>query len=326
MKDLDWNLLRSFLAVAETGSLTGAAKKLGASQPTLGRHISELEAAIGVALFHRTVRGQELTKTGGAFLAEAEKMRDAADTLARRASGAIDRLSGTVRITASVVIGTLVVPKIAARLRAAHPELEIEIIATDAVDNLLRRDADIAIRMVKPAQIDLVATRIGEIPIVAAAAQSYLDRKGRPEKMTDLLNHDILGMDRDEAILRGFAAMGFAVGRNFFKFRSDNHLVLWEALKAGVGISFAQAPLVSREPELELILPDLPLPPLPVWLTVHRDIRHAPRIRLVHEYLTDGLRAFMADHQFIRPGAGLHAAPIPSRPAGPDPEHRAPKR
>lgn len=293
MKDLDWNLLRSFLAVAETGSLTGAARKLGASQPTLGRHIAELEAEVGVSLFHRTVRGQELTKTGGTFLSEVEKMRDAADTLARRAAGSTDQLSGTVRITASVVIGTLVVPGIIAGLRTAHPELEIEIVATDGVDNLLRRDADIAIRMVKPSQIDLVATQLGDIPIVAGASRSYLDRRGRPEKMTDILDHDILGMDRDDAILRGFAAMSVAVGREFFKFRSDNHLVLWEAMKAGAGIGFAQAPLIAREPEIEVILPELPLPPLPVWLTVHRDIRHAPRIRLVHDHLSEGLRAFM---------------------------------
>jgi len=297
MKDLDWNLLRSFLAVAETGSLTGAGRKLGASQPTLGRHIAELEAEVGFSLFHRTVRGQELTETGGAFLTEVEKMRDAADTLARRIAGATDQLSGTVRITASVVIGTLVLPTIVARLRKEHPELEVEIVATDGVDNLLRRDADIAIRMAKPTQIDLVATHLGDIPIVAGASKSYLGSRGRPEKITDILDHDILGMDRDDAILRGFAAMGVAVGREFFKFRSDNHLVLWEAIKAGAGIGFAQAPLIAREPEIDVLLPDLPLPPLSVWLTVHRDIRHAPRIRLVHDHLSVGLRAFISGQE-----------------------------
>ena len=294
MTDPDWNLLKSFLAVAETGSLSAAARRLGQSQPTLGRHVAELESQIGTALFHRTARGQELTDTGADLLADVERMREAADAIARRAAGAAETLAGTVRITASVVIGALVLPPIVAAIRADHPELEIEIVATDAVDNLLRRDADIAIRMVRPEQLDLVTSHLGDIPIVACAAKTYLARKGRPQKLADLLDHDVLGLDRDDLILRGFAAMGHPVQRGFFKLRTDNHLVLWEAMKAGAGIGFAQAQLVAREPEVETFLPDLPLPPLPVWLTLHRDLRHAPRMRLVRDRLATALKAYIA--------------------------------
>ncbi len=294
MQDLDWNLLKSFLAVAETGSLTAAAKQLDASQPTLGRHVAELEAKMGTTLLRRTPRGQEVTEAGAAFLADVRAMREASDAILRRASGAEKQIRGTVRITASVMIGSVVLPRIVARLRSDHPDLEIEIVATDSVDNLLRRDADIAIRMVRPTQVDLVARHIGDIPLVAGATRDYLDRRGRPLQATDLLDHDILGFDRDDALQRGFAAFGVAIDRTFFKVRCDNHLVLWQAMKNGAGIGFGQQPLFAADPELETVLPDLDLPALPVWLTAHRDIRHAPRIRAVLERLEADLTDYMA--------------------------------
>lgn len=294
MDQPDWNLLRSFLAVAETGSLSAAARSLRLSQPTLGRHMADLEAQVGTPLLRRTALGQKLTEAGSDLVADIRQMRDAADAIARRATGAGDRMAGTVRITASVVIGTYVLPKILSTIRAEHPDLEIELVATDAVDNLLRRDADIAVRMVKPAQVDLVSSHLGDIAIVACAARCYIARRGRPTRMEELLDHDVLGLDRDEAILRGFAAMGFPVTRAFFRFRSDSHVVLWEAMKAGLGIGFAQAPLVRAEPEVEEVLSGLPIPPLPMFLTLHRDIRHAPRMRLVRDRLADGLKAYMA--------------------------------
>lgn len=299
MRDPDWNLLRSFLTVAEAGSLSAAARRLGLSQPTLGRHMAELEAQMGTPLLHRTPRGQEPTDAGAELLADAQRMREAADAIARRATGAADTLAGTVRITASVVIGTLVLPKIVAGIRADHPELEIEIVAVDTVDNLLRRDADIAVRMIRPEQIDLVSTHLGDIPIVACAAKSYIARRGRPSRLAELLEHDVLGYDRDEAILRGFAAMGMPVRRGFFRFRTDNHLVLWEAVKAGAGIGFAQSVLVKREPELEILMSGQAIATLPVWITLHRDIRHAPRMRLVRDRLADALGAYVAEAQRV---------------------------
>ncbi|TDH37610.1 LysR family transcriptional regulator [Pseudohoeflea suaedae] len=294
MQDLDWNLLKSFLAVVETGSLTAAARRLEASQPTLGRHVAELEGRIGATLLRRTPQGQEVTEAGAAFLADIRAMRDASDAILRRAAGGGRDVRGTVRITASVVIGSLVLPRIVAGLRRQHPELEIEIVATDSVDNLLRRDADIAIRMVKPAQVDLVTRHIGDIPLVAGARRDYFERRGRPNTASDLLEHDVLGFDRDDALQRGFAAFGVAIDRSFFRIRSDNHLVLWQALRQGAGIGFAQKPLFEAEPDLETVLPDLRIPSLPVWLTAHRDIRHAPRISAVLDGLEEGLTAYIA--------------------------------
>ncbi|MAY62858.1 MAG: LysR family transcriptional regulator [Rhizobiales bacterium] len=294
MYDLDWNLLKSFLAVVETGSLTAAARQLDASQPTLGRHVAELEAKMGTTLLRRTPRGQEATEAGAAFLADIRAMREASDAILRRASGAERQIRGSVRITASVMIGSMVLPRIVSRLRHDHPNLQIEIVATDSVDNLLRRDADIAARMVKPTQVDLVARHIGDIPLVAGAAKDYFNLHDRPAVPGDLLDHDVLGFDRDDALQRGFAAFGVTIDRSFFKVRCDNHLVLWQLMRNGAGIGFGQKPLFAADPDLETILPDLVLPALPVWLTAHRDIRHAPRIRAVLEGLETGLTAYMA--------------------------------
>ena len=180
MTDLDWNLIRSFVAVAETGSLSAAARRLAASQPTLGRHVAELEQALGVVLFRRGRTGYELTEQGAALFERAQQVGDAANAFARLATGATEQIGGTVRIAASEVVSAYVLPPILARLRQAEPAIEIEIVASNQVENLLRRDADIAVRMVAPAQQDLIARKIADLPLTACAATSYLERRGRP--------------------------------------------------------------------------------------------------------------------------------------------------
>jgi DNA-binding transcriptional LysR family regulator len=294
MAALDWNLIRSFVAVAETGSLSAAARRIGVSQPTLGRHIAELEAALGVALFRRGRSGYDLTESGMALVERGRAVGEQAAAFARLAEGRTEAISGTVRITASEIIAAYVLPEMTARLAVAEPDIEVEIVASNRVENLLRRDADIAIRMTEPAQLDLVARRIADLPLVACAARSYLARKGRPERPEDLLDHELVGFDRGTELIEGFAAMGVGIDRHAFRFRSDNQIVLWEALKAGNGIGFGQAALVAREPLLEAILPALRLPVLPMWLAMHRDVRTSARIRRVADFLHDELKAYSA--------------------------------
>lgn len=294
MPEFDWNLIRSFIAVAEAGSLSGAARRLAASQPTLGRHVAELEAAICVVLFRRVRTGYELTEDGAAFLERAIAMRESADALTRLAVGREEKVEGTVRITASEVVATFVLPAILARLGVAEPGIEIELVASNEVGNLLRRDADIAVRMVEPAQDDIVARKIADLPIVACAATTYLDRRGRPRNPTDLLDHDLIGYDRGEEVIHGFAQFGVAIDRHSFRLRTDNQVAFWEAIRTGNGIGFAQKSLVSRDPGVEAILPDLPLPVLPMWLAMHHDVRHSPRIRRVADFLYGELKAYSA--------------------------------
>lgn len=289
---MDWNLLRSFLAVAETGSLTAAAARLGMSQPSIGRHIAELERLLDTQLFRRGPRGQQLSERARDLMGEVRCMGEAADAFSRIALGQDPGLAGAVRITASEVIGALVLPRIIAGMRRDEPSIEIEIVASNSVGNLLRRDADIAIRMVRPHQLDLVIRHVADIPLVTCASSSYFARAGKPQCLDDLAAHDLIGYDRSNDIIDGFAKAGVKLERASFKLRSDNHLVLWEALRAGAGLGFAQAPLVAMTAGLETCFEGMPLPRLETYLALHGDLRHSPRIRYVTDYLHEALRAY----------------------------------
>ncbi|MBZ9848387.1 LysR family transcriptional regulator [Mesorhizobium sp. CA14] len=294
MKEFDWNLIKSFVAVAETGSLSGAARRLAASQPTLGRHIGELEQALGVTLFRRGRRGYELTEAGSALYERGRAVSEQANAFSLLALGSVEAIEGTVRIAASEVVAAFVLPDMMARLGEQEPGIEVEIVASNQVENLLRRDADIAIRMVRPAQNELVARKVTDIPLCLCAASSYLDRRGRPERAADLVDHALVGFDRSDEIIRGFTASGIPVGRSHFRFRTDNQIVLWEAVRTGNGIGIGQEPLADADPDLEKLLPDVPLPVLPVWLAMHRDVRTSMRIRRVADFLHEELKRYSA--------------------------------
>ena len=292
MAELDWNLIKSFVTVAETGSLSAAARKLAASQPTIGRHVAELEQALGVTLFRRGRRGYALTEAGSTLFERGRAVSEEATAFSRLALGSVEAIEGTVRIAASEVVAACVLPAMTARLAAEEPGIEVEIVASNQVENLLRRDADIAIRMVKPAQNELIARKVADIPLCACAAKAYLDRRGRPAELADLADHDLIGFDRSDDIVRALAAFGLPVARSAFRFRSDNQIVLWQALRAGNGVGFAQLPLAERDPLVETLLPGLMLPVLPVWLAMHRDVRTSVRIRRVADFLLEELRRY----------------------------------
>ncbi|RUV38273.1 LysR family transcriptional regulator [Mesorhizobium sp. M7A.F.Ca.MR.148.00.0.0] len=301
MTEIDWNLIKSFVAVAESGSLSAAARKLSASQPTLGRHIGELERALGVTLFRRGRHGYELTEAGSTLFERGKAVSEQASAFSLLALGSVEAIEGTVRIAASEVVAAYVLPEMTMRLGIEEPGIEVEIVASNQVENLLRRDADIAIRMVKPAQNELMARRVCDIELCACAAKSYLDRRGRPLKPADLVDHDLVGFDRGDEIIRGFTQHGVPVTRSSFRFRADNQIVLWEAVRAGNGIGLGQEPLADRDPLIEKVLPDLPLPVLPVWLAMHRDVRTSVRIRRVVDFLHEELKRYSA-------GAGANSA------------------
>ena len=289
MTMLDWTLLRSFLATAETGSLSAAATRLGTTQPTLSRHIKELEGALGVPLFRRSVKGLEPTEAALSLIDDARAMGQAAEALALKATGKAETLSGTVRITASVVVSNLILPPIVAALRQAEPAIQLELVASDESQNLLRRDADIALRMFDPTQNALIARKLGDTPLGVYAAKSYLARRGRPQTLRDILDHDVIGFDRADDIVRGFAAHGFPVTRHHFPVRCDDQMVCWHLLLAGSGIGFAQDLLAGARPELEMLDIGMNLPALPVWLVMHEEVRSNARIRRVADYIGEAI-------------------------------------
>jgi DNA-binding transcriptional LysR family regulator len=288
--DFDWRLVRSFLAALDRGSLLGAARTLRSSQPTVGRHVAELEGQLGVLLFERTGRGLLPTPMALRLAEGARAMEAAADHLARSASGAEAGVSGTVRITASQPVACVLLPPVLAQLRVAFPEIQVELVSSNEVSNLLRREADIALRMVQPAQSSLIAKRIGKVTLGAYAHRDYLKRRGTPRKLADLLQHELIGGDRDQAVLQGFASFGHPVTPQAFAFRTDDLIAYWEAVRAGLGIGFVADFVARTDPGVvPLALPTLKIPPLPIWLTVHREIRTSRRIRAVYDFLTQAV-------------------------------------
>ncbi|ESQ87445.1 LysR family transcriptional regulator [Asticcacaulis sp. AC460] len=289
----DWTHWQSFLAVIDSGSLSAAATRLGATQPTLGRHIKALEDDLGVPLFQRTVRGLEPNAAALSLVEDARVMGMAAGRLALKAAGKTETLAGTVRITGSVVVCNLVLPAIIADLRHEEPLIQVEIVASDRSQNLLRRDADIAVRMFDPTQQALVARKLGETPLGLYGAQSYLEGRGRPRNLDELMGHDIIGFDREDAMVKGFAAHGYPVTREQFPVRCDDQMVDWHLLLAGAGLGIAQRRLGDAQPHLERIEAGLILPVLPIWLVMHEDVRNNARIRRVADFLAQGIGAWL---------------------------------
>ena len=294
VSDLDWSLVQAFLAVAEGGSLSAAARTLGASQPTLGRQIKTMEDQLCAELFHRQPRGLDLTQTGASLVASARTMRNAMQQIALAAAGQQAALAGTVRITASVVVAADHMPAIIAHIRTVEPEIMLELVPTDESHNLLHREADIAVRMYRPTQLDLVTKHVGNLPLGMYAAKSYIAARGVPQNLADMATHEFVGYDRSPMIVDAFRAAGLDVGRDFFKTRCDHHVTYWQLVRAGCGIGFAQQSVGEPDPLVARIDLGFPFPDLPIWLTAHEAMRQTPRIRRVWDLLEQGLRPLVS--------------------------------
>ena len=281
----NWSLIPSFLAALEHGSLMGAARQTGISQPTLGRQIAEVEQQLNVVLVVRTGRGLHATPHALALAEAAQTMHTGAASFSRLAMGSTTGLQGLVRITASQPVACFLLPPLLAAMRQTLPEITVALVVSNNVSNLLRREADIALRMVRPDQASLIAKRIGHIGIQACAHSDYLERRGLPQQAQDLLAHDLIAGDQNREVDLGFEAQGFPVKDLHFAFRSDDLIAQWAAVKAGSGIGFVPEYLVRNEPTVKVVLPFLEMPHYPVWLTVHRELQTSARIRAVYDFL-----------------------------------------
>ena len=297
---LDWNLLRALGAVLVHGSLTQAAVRLGTSQPTLSRQIAALEQALGAPLFERgarrlipTAQALALAEPAARMLAAAQACALAADDVRLQSAD----LAGTVRLTASEVVANQVLPGLLSVLAQRHPQVQIELVPGDTVSNLLEREADIAVRMVRPTQGTLITRHIADWPLAFYGHRDLVARSprlpvaGRPT-LADLAQQRWVGFDQSTLLVDGFRAAGFEVDHRFFGFRSDSQAVNLAAVRAGVGLGIVMVPLAQRLPELVPVLPGLPLPVLPVWLTAHRELRASQRLRTVFDFLAEALAAW----------------------------------
>lgn len=291
----DWNLLPSFLAVLDAGSFSAAARGNALSQPTLTRHVAELEAALGVMLFQRGRSGAVPTEAALAIAAEARAMTDGAGRIGLAAAGRAASVAGTVRITASQIMATYFLPAVIGEILRNFPGLAIELVSSNEVDNLLRRDADIAVRMVEPTQLDLVSRHVGDLEMGAYAHRDYVARAGVPATLDEMDGHVVVGYDRSENVIRGLKALGKDVGREYFRYRCDDQAAAFEALRAGVGLGFAPVWLASRFPDLRRFGEEFAIRPLSVWLVMHRELRTSARIRAVHDMLDLALRRLVSN-------------------------------
>jgi DNA-binding transcriptional LysR family regulator len=275
--------------VLDAGSLMGAARRLGAQQPTLSRHVAELELQLGAPLFERTGRGVVPTAAALAIADAARAMEAGAGALGQALARQRDRPGGTVRVSTSEVAASYLLPPVIAALQAEEPGIQIELVVSNQISNLLRREADIAVRMVRPAQASLIARKLADLAIVAAAHRSYLKRAGTPRRPEDLLQHRLIGYDRDDTIVRGFAKLGVPILREQFALRTDDQLAYGRLVAAGAGIGFVAEYNLRHWPGVLPLLPMLQIPSLPCWLAVHREIRGSALVRRVYDFLAEAL-------------------------------------
>lgn len=309
---LDWALCRSFLAILREGSLSGAARWMGVAHPTVRRHLDELEATLGSPLFVRSPTGLLPTELARDLQSTAEAMEVAAEAFVRTASAEKGAIAGTVRITASEVTGAEVLPPILASIKARHPGLDFELTLTNATEDILRRDADIAVRMVRPTQADLIARKVGGIVAAFYAHEAWIAQHGLPDSLEQLLAaHQLIGYDRDPFVVRAMNALGVKADRTDFGFRSDNDLAQLAALRAGFGVGLCHTALASREPSLQRVLPEIGYP-LEVWLVVHASMRSMARVRVAFDSLAAGLS------RYAQPGSDVAVAGV-TQPPGPAP-------
>lgn len=290
MDEPDWHLWRAFLGVVRAGSLSGAARDLHLTQPTLGRQIAALERGLGLTLFTRATDGLRPTDRALDLVPQAEAMAAAAAALLRRASGDADAMRGRIRLTASTFLGGAVLPDLLAGFHAAHPDVGLELSLSDRTEDLLRRDADLAVRNVAPTQGALVARRIGAAPVRFYAHRAYAARCGLPATVAELGRHSLIGRAVHAAQVRP------TLGHDLtFAFSCDDDLGLLAALRAGLGIGYCQDGLARRDPDLVPVLPELVLAEIGIWLVMHEDLRSTRRIRALFDHLAEGLTGYLGE-------------------------------
>ena len=281
----DWDLARAFLAAVDGGSFSAGARALGVAQPTIGRQVAALEEALGVALIQRSGASFALTAAGEALVAHVREMQEAALRVARVATARSLALEGTVTITASQLISAYLLPPVVARLREAHPLIDVRVVASNTVRDLRRREADIAVRNVKPDEPDLYARKIGDRVARAYATPAYLARLGDPKVVADLAGAEYLAFERLDMMRDYLVRLGVPIGERSFPIVTDDHLVQWELAKRGLGICFVMDEVGDREPAVRRVVPDFPPLPVPLWLVAHRELVTSRRIRVVFDLL-----------------------------------------
>lgn len=290
----DWNQARSFLVTAEEGSLSGAARALGLTQPTLGRQVAALEADLGVTLFERVGKSLALTDAGRELLTHVRTMGEAAGRFSLSALGQSQMLEGKVSITATDAMSAYHLPQILRTIREAAPGIELDVVASNSVQDLRRREADIAIRHARPEEPNLIAKLVNETSAHLFSSPKYLDSYGRPNSPADLADAVFIGPENPERMLPALAEIGLPLKREQFKITTNNGVAMYEMISQGLGIGFMPKNFMPTTNmvellQLEQVLPELPPIHVPVWIIAHSEVHTSPRVRLVFDILAEAL-------------------------------------
>jgi DNA-binding transcriptional LysR family regulator len=287
MSEIDWNQARAFCATAETGSLSAAARKLGLTQPTLSRQVAALEAALGATLFDRIGKRLVLTDAGLGLLEHARAMTAAAEAMALAAAGKSQDIAGRVTIGATDAVSAYLLPGLVSRIRETAPQITLAIVASDGISDLRRREADIAIRHVRPTELELIARQVDGMTAHFYAAESWIAKNGMPESVADLRAAELLGFEPVDRFAEHLQAAGIDISADRFRIVSANSVVLWEMVRQGIGVCMMLAEIAERMPGVVRLLPELPGTRVPVWLVSHRELLTSRRVRLVFDALAE---------------------------------------
>jgi DNA-binding transcriptional LysR family regulator len=310
MSAIDWNWVRAFRATAETGSLSAASRQLGLSQPTLSRQVAALEEQLAVTLFERVGKRLVLTAGGAGMLEHARQMAAAAEAFALTAAGQSSDVAGRVSLSVTDAIATHVMPDIVERLREEVPQITIVVTATDALSDLRRREADIAIRHVRPTEPELIGRLIGELTAHLYASEGWIARHGVPRSVTDLGGATLLAFDPVERFVSHMEMLGLTFGVEQCRVVSNSALALWEMTRRGLGVGVVLDVAAARTPGLVALLPDLRRTPVPLWLVTHREVQTSRRIRLVYDILAEELRRLVVAGADMNEMPGIAGKPV----------------
>ncbi|SHO59165.1 LysR family transcriptional regulator [Vibrio quintilis] len=290
---IDWNLLKSFVFVIREGSLSAAARALRSTQPTIGRHIETLEDELGIALFTRSREGLKPTEEALNLFPEAQAMAGSYQALIRKISGENQSHTGTVRLAVSEIVGIEILPPLLKKFHLQHPQIKVELSISNQSENLLKREADLAIRMSQPKQDALIAKYIGISPVGLYGHKDYLKQYGTPKHMNELKTHKTIGPDEDYAFLELLKSSQLNISRNDLFFRVDNQIAQLQLLRQGLGIGAMQIQLAKKEPDLSRVLErDIEIP-MPVYLIMHEDLRTTQRVRVLFNFLVNEMSHFV---------------------------------
>ncbi|MEW6991135.1 LysR family transcriptional regulator [Colwelliaceae bacterium 6441] len=295
MNHLPWDLIQAFSAVAKLGSLSKAAKILKTSQPTLSRKILLLEKKLEITLFERSTQGLKITDLGARLLESSNTMLLASEQFLRTASGSTYSLAGSVKLSANEIIGLYYLPQAITQFNQLYPEIQVEVDISNQSTSLHKRDADIALRMFRPTQPELVAKRLPDISLSLTASTNYLSTFGHPESIDNINQHTLIGFDKYSQFVRALQQLNFAVTDKDFYLKTDFLPLQIELAKQGAGITITHHHLIKRCPELKVILPEITLPNLEFWLVCHADVQHNRRIRVLMDFLTTFMSELLSE-------------------------------